>query len=197
MLLYQKVRAVEREFRHLEKEVATFQQATGLSCIANCGRCCQKPDITATPLEFLPLAYHLFKTGMAEQWYNRLAEDRDPLCPAFLPFLREGQGGFCGQYAYRGLICRIFGFTAVRDKLGQPRLATCRPIKEGRPKAVQRAVSHIDSGKEVPGALDYYHRLLAIDRELGRPHLPIRQAIRQALAAVLAYYAYRRPRKSG
>ncbi|MBC2839446.1 YkgJ family cysteine cluster protein [Robiginitalea sp. SC105] len=196
MILYHKVRAVERVFRQLEKEVATFQQATNLSCLSGCGKCCRKPDIFATPLEFLPLAYHLFKANEAQAWYDKLKEETDGLCPAFAPFLKPGAGGFCNAYGNRGLICRIFGFSAVLDKLGNPRLATCRTIKEEKPLEVTRATEHIRSGGAVPLTRDYYFQLLAIDEKLAGRHLPIREAIREALEAVLAYYAYRRPRKT-
>ncbi|WP_158211946.1 YkgJ family cysteine cluster protein [Robiginitalea sediminis] len=188
---------MEREFRHLEKEVAAFQQATGLSCLARCGRCCHYPDISATPLEFLPLAYHLYKTGQAETWLERITLESTGLCPLFKPVLRETDPGFCGSYPHRGLVCRLFGFSAIRDKQGVARLATCKPLKEERGYDVQRADQHVAEGREVPVMHDYYFRLMAIDPALSRQLVPIREAIRQALLAVLAYYSFRRPRKSG
>ncbi len=197
MSLYQKVRAVEREFSHLEKEVAAFQKATGMSCLTGCGHCCRFPDISATPLEFLPLAYHLFKTGQAEAWYERLASESETLCPLFTPLLGVGDKGFCKGYQHRGMICRLFGFSAMTDKSGKPRLANCKPLKEERPLVVAQAAAYVVSGGHAPLMRDYYFRLLAIDPRLAERLLPIREAIRQALAAVLAYYAFRRPRKSG
>lgn len=195
--LYQKVRAVEREFRHLEKEVAAFQQATKISCLTGCGHCCRFPDISATPLEFLPLAYHLFKSGLAEAWYERLSSENETLCPLFTPLLREGDRGFCKGYEHRGMICRLFAYSAITDKTGKPRLASCKPLKEERPLEVAQASAYVESGGQVPMMRDYYFRLTAIDPRLAERLVPIREAIRQALAAVLAYYAFRRPRKSG
>lgn len=197
MSLYLKIRAVEREFRQLEKEVAAFQQATGLSCLTGCGHCCRFPDISATPLEFLPLAYHLYKTGQAEVWYDRLTAETGSLCPLFSPFLSAGDRGFCKGYEHRGMICRLFGFSAMTDKAGRPRLASCKPLKDERPLEVARATAHLESGGQAPMMRDYYFRLMAIDPRLAERLLPIREAIRQALSTVLAYYAFRRPRKSG
>ena len=188
---------MEREFRHLEKEVAAFQQATGMSCLARCGRCCQHPDISATPLEFLPLAYHLYKTGQAEAWYQRLSEEKGSLCPVFTPLIRESDLGFCSEYPYRGMICRLFGFSAMLDKQGQPRLAACKPLKEEKADIVEGANRHIVAGGRVPVMRDYHFRLMGIDQRLSARQLPIREAIRQALSEVLGYYAFRRPRKSG
>lgn len=197
MSLYHKVRAVEREFRHLEKEVAAFQQATGMSCLTGCGHCCRHPDVSATPLEFLPLAYRLYKTGQAETWYYRLSAETESLCPLFFPFLQAGDKGFCKGYEQRGMICRLFGFSAMSDKTGKPRLATCKPLKDERSQAVAAAEEYVAAGGPVPIMRDYYFRLMAIDPRLAERLIPIREAIRQALGVVLAYYAFRRPRKSG
>lgn len=195
MTLYHKVRAVEREFRNLEKEVAAFQQTTGLSCLDRCGRCCQRPEIAATPLEFLPLAYHLFKSGKADEWYDRLTDEPEGLCPAFLPLLREEDKGFCSTYAHRGLICRLFGYSAMTDKWGNASLVTCRPLKDEKQELVAKATDYVQSGGKVPIMRNYQFRLMGIDPELARQQLPIREAIRQAILVVLRYYAFRRPRK--
>ncbi|HAD98051.1 MAG TPA: hypothetical protein DCG19_11640 [Cryomorphaceae bacterium] len=191
MTLYHKVRAVERVFHQLEKDVATFQQATTLGCLSGCGRCCQKSDINATSLEFLPFAYHLYKTGEALRWHEHLNNDRDNHhCPAFSPFLRPGDKGFCQAYAYRGLICRLFGFSAMMDKYGDPRLVTCRPIKETFPASVEKAHQHIAEGKSTPVMRNYYFQLRSIDPDMGNRLMPINLAILEALKTVLSYYAY-------
>ena len=59
-----KVRAVKREYLKLDREIANFTRQSGLHCIKGCGECCKKPDIEATPLEFLPLALKLFDEGI-------------------------------------------------------------------------------------------------------------------------------------
>ena len=70
MSIYKKVRAVERVFGQLEKEIREFQEETSLGCLAQCGLCCTKPDIEASIIEFLPFAYHAYKTGTAWEWYR-------------------------------------------------------------------------------------------------------------------------------
>ncbi|MCA6078432.1 YkgJ family cysteine cluster protein [Fulvivirga sedimenti] len=195
MTIYTKVRAVEKVFQQLEKEISAFQKTTGMHCIASCGRCCIKPDISATPLEFLPLAYHLFKTGEASAWYERLKTTGAQLhCGVFIPLKKTSDHGFCQKYAYRGLICRLFGFTAMRDKNGEARLVTCQTIKTEQPESYQKGILHAEKGNIV-FMRDYYFRLSAIDPELGREMMPVNDAIRRALEAVFSYYAYRRLRK--
>lgn len=195
MSIYRKVRAVERVFGQLEKEVASFQKATGMHCVSGCGFCCKKPDITATPLEFLPLAFHLFMEGKAPEMYARTEKADESLCMLFAPWQGSTGGGMCRQYTSRGLICRLFGFTAARDKVGQPQLVTCKIIKEGQPLEFQKGKEAAMEG-DVAFMRDYYFKLTCIDPELGRQMIPINLAIRHALEAVMGYYAYRRPRKS-
>ncbi|MDO1511392.1 hypothetical protein Q2T41_01775 [Maribacter confluentis] len=92
MSIYHKVRAVERVFYQLEKEVGSFQKSTGLGCVAGCGKCCTKPDINATALEFLPFAYSLFKNGEAELYLDQLNNDRSTtLCPILNSILSPGK----------------------------------------------------------------------------------------------------------
>lgn len=192
MSLYRKVRAVERVFEGLEREVATFQEATGMRCISGCGLCCKKPDISATTLEFLPLAYQLYKEGKAYQWLEELQSDREnTICKAFKTFVSEGDRGFCNQYKYRGLICRLFGFSAMLDKQGTPQLVTCKTIKTDLQEAYQNGVAHIAAQRPVPVMRNFYFQLRAIDADLGQKQLPINEAIMEALKVVLSYYAYR------
>jgi len=194
--IYNKVRAVEKVFRSLEKEMASFQQGTGMHCLLNCGKCCTKPDISATPLEFLPLAYHLFKSGKALAFYEQLKTESSPVCMLLSPVMNNKASGFCSQYQYRGLICRLFGFSAILDKYGNKQLITCKPIKEELPDAYRRGLDRTEKGQVVL-MRDYYYQLTAIDTNLGREQMPINQAIRKALEAVMAYYSYRRIRKTG
>lgn len=196
MTLYRKIQAVERVFKSLEKDLAAFKHATNLKCVSGCGRCCTKPDISASILEFLPLAYQLHKQGLALEWYQKLGNLESSVCHLFSPIFLEGSGGMCSQYQYRGLVCRLFGFSAKLDKYGVPQMITCKTIKEEFPEAYQTAVNHIAQGKNTPLMRNYYFQLQAIDGNLGTKLLPINEAIREALKVVLSYYAYRKTRKS-
>ncbi|MDF4202639.1 YkgJ family cysteine cluster protein [Maribacter sp. SA7] len=192
MTIYQKVQAVDRIFSQLDKELGSFQQSTGLSCVANCGLCCLKPDINATALEFLPLAYHLLKNGETERWLEKLKNNKDnKICPVLNEIITPDSKGFCSEYAHRGLICRLFGFSAMLHKNNKPKLVTCKPIKEQKTEAFNNANAHIAANKKYPLISNYYMQLRSIDESLGEELFPIRIAIEKAIYAVLAYYAYR------
>jgi len=188
--LEQKVRRVEELFGQLEKETAQFQQKSGLGCVSGCGKCCNYPHIEASPLEFLPWAFHLFLKGEAETTLDALGGNQNPTCFLFAPLSVVNQG-HCGTYPYRGLICRLFGFAATRDKYGSLRLATCKIIKEGQAEQYRSVSEAIAQGLYVPVFTDYYMQLKQIDHLLGNKMMPVNKALKMALEEVLHYYTYR------
>lgn len=99
--------------------------------------------------------------------------------------------GHCGTYQYRGLICRLFGFAATRDKYGSLRLATCKIIREGQAEQYRTVSEAIAKGLYVPVFTDYYMQLNQIDYQLGTKMLPVNKALKVALEEVLHYYTYR------
>lgn len=194
--IYRKVKAVERIFKQVSEDIEQFQQHSKLYCLSGCGQCCLKPDIEATALEFLPFAYYVYKQGLAFSWLEKLQENQSgSVCSMLRPFLEHNERGFCSHYTYRGLICRLFGFSATRNKYGAPVLATCRPIKLDQQENVEQAQKAITAGAFVPMGRNYYMQLSAIDFTLGNEFYPINQAIARAIETVLNYYCYREKSK--
>jgi len=60
MSIERRVQLVEKLFFQLDQESVLFKKSSGLSCVVGCGRCCSTPTVEASPLEFLPWAFHLF-----------------------------------------------------------------------------------------------------------------------------------------
>ena len=187
--MLEKVRQVEAVFEHLDRDIAAFQDWSTLHCKWGCGKCCFKPDIEATILEFLPFALHLYQTQQAEPWLARLQESADPLCLILNP--TQAGAGLCSQYKHRGLICRLFGYSARTNKYGTKELVTCQIIKTEQGEAYERAKTEIEADGKVPVMNQYYMQLHGIDFELTREFFPINVAIRKAIETVLQYYAYR------
>lgn len=185
-----KVQLVESLFNQLEKESVQFQQLSGLGCVSGCGKCCAYPNIEASPLEFFPWAFHLFLLGKAEETLRAIHESQRANCYLFTPISLIDQG-HCDSYVYRGLICRLFGFAANRDKYGSLRLSTCKIIKEGRADEYRSVTEAISKGLYVPVFTDYYMQLAQIDFQLGNKIVPINIALKMALEEILQYYAYR------
>jgi uncharacterized protein len=191
--LPQKVNAVKKVYKRLDKDIAKLQQSSGLHCLSGCGECCKKPDIEATPLEFLPLALKIFDDGQAEEVYAELNQKNDTLCFVFRPHITNF-GGLCNEYPNRGLICRLFGFTARKNKEDQPELVTCKLIKETQREDYEKLIQDMKQGKKIPVMSEYYTRMSSIDHTLSSFY-PINEAMKKALEIVMAYYAYRRRNK--
>jgi uncharacterized protein len=187
--LPEKIQATEEVFRKLDEEIATFQKESALHCKFGCGKCCFKPDIEATILEFLPFAHHLYKEGKAEDWLDRINSSDSSICHILNP--TQNGAGLCSEYKHRGLICRLFGYSARTNKYGKKELVTCQIIKTEQIEAYQNTESKIDEGLEVPVMNQFYMQLHGIDFELTRDFYPINTAIKHAIETVLHYYAYR------
>lgn len=189
MSLSQKVQAIEEAFLLLDQETLKFQGWSGLTCKAACGKCCTKANIEATVIEFLPFAYQVYHANQAAQWLIRLQEHEGSLCLFLNPTHRGA--GFCTQYAYRALICRLFGFSARTNKYAKLEFVTCETIRTEQGATYDAALVNIETGGIVPVMNHYYMRLQAIDPDLARDFYPINEAIRRAIETVLHYYAYR------
>ena len=192
MSIVTKVEEIEVLFSQLEIELKTFTETTHLFCNAGCGKCCTNPTMEASPLEFLPWAFHLFKIGEAENVLEKLNHHSNPICFNYNPISDSDlHSGSCNTYKYRGLVCRLFGYGATRDKFAQLRLATCSIIKEQQTDNYNKTNDAINNGLSVPIFTDYYMKLSQIDFRLGNVYVHINKALQLAIEEVLQYYAYR------
>ncbi len=191
MSIRRKVRSVEIIFRDLEQKIEVFKKDTQLHCVAGCGFCCKKPDIEATVIEFLPLAFHYYLTNQAEKKLAYLIENPRSDCHLFREGL-EKDAGVCTLYSYRGLLCRLFGFSARKNKYGEPEYTTCRKIKDTHPQKYIDVYLGVKNGLKIPFMEEYYQRFLRVDFELAQKFYPINIAIQKAIELVLAYYSYRK-----
>jgi len=187
--MVEKVKAVESVFLKLDQEIAQFQSWSTLHCKFGCGKCCFKPDIEATILEFLPFAFHLHKAGMAHDWLQKLVDTKDSICLILNP--TQAGTGLCTEYPHRGLICRLFGYSARTNKYALHELVTCQVIKTEQADAYEAAATKVGNNAQIPIMNTYYMHLHGIDADLTRDFYPINVAIRKAIETVLHYYAYR------
>jgi len=99
----------------------------------------------------------LNKEGKAEEWYEKLKLSESSICLIFNP--TQSGAGLCSEYAFRGLICRLFGYSARTNKYGMHELVTCSIIKTEQAVAYESAEQKIEDGGEVPVMSDYYMQL--------------------------------------
>ncbi len=190
MTLEEKIFQVEQFYASLEIDLMEFQNESKLSCIKGCSSCCQSPEIETTILELLPLAFYLYKENKAEAFYDALLENPSPTCALYNPIGTVIQKGGCANYPYRALVCRLFGFSYTRDKIGKPKLLTCSTIKETHAEAYEKSIAHATDITTLPMASNYQSQLTAIDPNLSQQFYPINKAMIQAIEIVMTHFRY-------
>jgi Fe-S-cluster containining protein len=193
MSLIRKVRSVLKLFQELDDEIAKFSEESGLKCKPGCGECCLYPKVHATVLEFIPFAYKMVLQEKAFELLETLKskETDSSYCIIYSPFSLKLNQGHCSDYENRGLICRLYGFSANSQKDGSHSMITCSIIKSNHPGFFKNAVSLLANSEHLPIAADYYSKVQSVDLTLSLQTYPINIAIRKALEYVLSYYAYR------
>lgn len=196
--MIKKIKKVQQLFTKLDEHISEFQKETGLHCISECNKCCLKENLEASVLEFLPLAFHIFLSNKADATFEQL-ESNTPHC-IMLNHLKldesETNSG-CSNYQNRGLICRAFGFTTVKNKNESLALYTCRDIKTHHASKIEAIVPRLQ--KLNPPLLSYYYGLFAsIDPNMSEDYNPINVSIHKALMKVCYYMEHKphRPQKN-
>lgn len=187
-MLRRKISEVNRIYRELENHTARFISHTEIKCQAGCRACCRFRKVEATVLEFLPAAWTLYRENKLDSVTEKLGNNQDNLCIFYNPFL---EAGACSVYGDRGLICRLFGFSAMLDKYNQPSLVSCKYLKtDTDPELLGRKMS------EAPVISQYYMKLYGVDPNLATLHYPINTAILKALEYVALHTRFHRPQKA-
>ncbi|WP_296698104.1 YkgJ family cysteine cluster protein [Algoriphagus sp.] len=188
--LEEKSLAVLKVFKELEEEARQFTSESGLGCISGCGACCANPQIPASPLEFLPLAFDFYKKGIAESILILLdSDDENSNCIVYRANSIDNKSGYCTNYLNRGMICRLFAVSARKNKYGLKDIIICKTLKEAKNAAFQEATNRINTDLPIPSASKFYMLLDEIDSSLTQ-QMPINKAIAFSLELVLRYKFY-------
>lgn len=175
-------------FEAIDREVDALVAATGLACPPGCGACCLSPEVEAAPEELALLAQEWVRRGEALALLERLAtletEGRRQ-CALYRPSSEDGRQGRCGAYAWRPLVCRLFGFAARHDRRGRTELVVCAVMSSAAPETTAAAARQVAAGTPAPLFGDHAHGLIADFGGRGTERLPINQALRQALERAL------------
>lgn len=183
-----KIREIERVFKQLDKETEKFGKQSGLKCLTNCNLCCMKKGLEANVLEFLPLAWYLVKNNLHEEALDLLETDPEH-CINLAKSQVTGITAGCSVYEHRGLICRLFGSSGVRDKNSRLAVYTCTHMKHEFPAEFNLTMERINSGMHIPVVTDFYYQIYYIDPLMASDYNPINVSIRKAIEKVAYYYA--------
>jgi Fe-S-cluster containining protein len=178
--LAERVLLLDDIYHELDQEVDDWIRASGLVCPYGCGTCCTNFEPEVGPSEADYLAVHFLST--APQLVRLIGErfDRDACI-----FYEENRPGHCGIYHARPLICRLFGFSAVRDKRGLPKFRLCAHLP-GHPKREYTAEKLMLFYNTIPPLMhDYSTRVLGIDP--GAMVIPLREAVSSSIDRITNY----------
>ncbi|MBD0335022.1 MAG: YkgJ family cysteine cluster protein [Cyanobacteria bacterium Co-bin13] len=175
-------------YRQMDAETAALRAETGLHCPPGCGRCCENPQIEATPLEMLPVALTLIGRGEATYWLEQV--DLHSNCVFYEASLTTPGHGRCRMYDWRPSLCRLFGYAAVNGKGGEPVLAACSWHEVVMPEQLAGVRDAIAIGLPIPKFSDWQARIASLDPHWGYQQMPINQALRVALERVGLTLAY-------
>jgi Fe-S-cluster containining protein len=170
-------------YRSADEQTAALATATGLACPSGCGHCCQhhKPEVTVA--DMMPVAEAVVRDGRGDGLYE-LARARGGAEPCVF-FVPGRLPGGCTMYELRPLLCRLFGFAAVRNKHGRAELAVCHVHKEETPAVAASAAAHVAAGGAVAMFAELQAEADGLDPDRARSQLPINLALVQALEIVL------------
>ncbi len=175
-----KIKQVTQIYDEVDRQIASLKKATGITCKPGCGHCCENPHVYTTVLEVLPIAKKLWKSGKATQILERL-DTMDALshCIFYQPSHITGNG-HCSIYKHRMLICRLFGFSAKRNKYNKSMFVTCSSIKKIYPHIIEQLNSESNT-IPLPSISELSRKLSCIDPYQGSEQLHINQAIKISL----------------
>lgn len=192
----QQLRDTASQLMILNDEIALtysrYQNDRKLFCRSGCGQCCLHPGIEASVLEMLPLALHLYDTGLAESTLDALQQhDQDQAgCFFYQASSEDRKSGQCGVYPYRPAVCRMFGAAGYRGREGEVLLSVCKVIRADAPEAVIATEQSLSS-ETPPMMRNHKAQITQLDFELSKENMPIKQATAVALEKVItkAWYA--------
>lgn len=188
-LLAERLESVAYLYQRADAAVARFVDASGVSCPHGCGACCEGfvPDIL--PLEAAYLATFIAGTDKARAFAlaatgleARARDDGRLGCPLYA----DDRAYHCTVYEARPLVCRMFAFSATRDKRGAPAFSVC---KKGLSVNGSRSASG-DALLEVFGAIppvmaDMGSELASIDPDSSVDRKALPRALTEAMSRVL------------
>jgi len=188
-LLAERLESLAYLYARSDAAVDAFVRASGVSCPFGCGTCCEGfvPDILPLEASYIaaflalkdrPRAYELAGSGLSA----RRREDGRVGCPLYA----EGTPYHCTVYEARPLICRMFAFSAVRDKRGEPSFSVCRlGLSRGGLRSASGAALAEGFGASPPTMADFGSELAALEPDAAVDRRALPEALALALPRVL------------
>lgn len=115
-------------YQDIDEVITMIKTWFAVACPPGCGVCCDthSDKIEASITEMLPLCVYLYENKTYQSWLDRANQER---CIFYSQASLQGRTGCCMVYDYRPLVCRLFGFTFMKDKYGGVMPVACSVLK--------------------------------------------------------------------
>jgi Fe-S-cluster containining protein len=178
------LRTLPRIYKTIDRKIAKLKKATHMRCLHDCGYCCEQSLLDIHPIEIFPLVFALYLKKQLPFYLDHF--NNDPANHQCLFYRVEKPGhGYCTQYQWRPLTCRVFGFATRRDKYGQDELVCCKLIKETTPNDFAAAAKLVAAGNHIVRMSDYSYQISLLATHLVTKRMPINQAFAFAAHRIL------------
>ncbi len=171
---------LQKLYQEMSDSFSSYQSSSGWNCLTSCGKCCLNPEVDASILEMIPMAYSIYQEGNLDVWMEKLRTSEQAHCLVYEAGEKEGEGK-CGRYQDRPSLCRMFGVSGHFNKQHEITLSVCKLIKDKYGLAGEELKGKKDS---TPMMADWSMKLGAIHPELIQKKLPINKALLGALEKV-------------
>lgn len=176
---------VLRVYSELDGSIVDLKQRFPVACPFGCGVCCRSPNVEASVLEMLPVAETLLDNQEVDFWLTALEERQGAaMCVFYTPDKLSFGQGRCAVYPLRPSMCRLFGYSAVRNKQGKQVFAPCRVMRQATPRGIRKAEDAVAQGEEILCMAEASARVAGVEPSLGHRRLPINEAFRLAVERV-------------
>ncbi len=166
-------------YDEIEKNTRSIKLALSMDCPQGCGECCTTSsfNIEASLLEMLPLCVHLYETNSYQTWINNT---HPGVCPFFNT--HHSDAGCCSVYTFRPLVCRLFGFSFMKNKYGAIAPVACSTLQK-------QFNAQKDTNAIAPQALPlmsaFTLQAIMIDPAIGTNRYPIDEAFLKTMHYVI------------
>lgn len=121
-------------YRQYDIETNEIRKNRGFYCLQGCGACCYVPSskIEVSVFELIPLSIQIAIDGKGDEVLQLLETKNieEQPCIFYKKNSEDGKQGFCSEYAFRPLICRLFGGGARIKKDATREMLLCKLLKD-------------------------------------------------------------------
>lgn len=188
--IFPQLSQLESIYKKIDEAINRVKEIYNIRCPKGCGTCCESAlsNIEASIVEMLPLCIYSYEKNIYSDVLLQIHHNR---CPFFNNNASQNEG-CCSAYPYRPLICRLFGFSFMKNKYGTLVPVTCSTLRKEYENKIEITTRH---SQLLPLMHAYSLQSITIDLAIGTPRYPMNIAFEKAMDYVLlkfeAYYKSR------